>query len=81
MDMTPSEGWRPWRDHSAGQGLEQPHELLVLGDDRVQEVSGRLAASEAGAAIALLVEVGKEGSLLVEEPPDPKPVDVDDDVA
>src|SRR2546426_901465 len=60
---------------------EEPRELLVLGDDRLQEVSGLLAADEARTPKALLVEVGEEGSLLVEEPPDSEPVDVDDDVA
>src|SRR5436190_5256952 len=64
-----------------GQSLEQPCELLVLGDDHVQEVSDHLAAGKAGVAVALLVEVGEDGSVLVEEPPDPEPVDVDDDIA
>ena len=64
-----------------GRGLEKTRELLVLRDDRAQEVADRLATGEAGAAIALLVEVGEDGRVLVEEPPDPEPVDVDDDVA
>jgi hypothetical protein len=61
--------------------LEQPGELPVLGDYRVEEVGRRLAASEAGAAIALFVEVGEERSGLVEERPNPELVNVDDDVA
>src|SRR2546427_2715885 len=69
------------RPLGVGQCLEEPRELLVLGDDRLQEVSGLLAADEARTPKALLVEVGEEGSLLVEEPPDSEPVDVDDDVA
>src|SRR5207249_11791361 len=56
-------------------------ELLVLGHDRVQEASDRLSAGQAGAAITLLVEVGEDRRLLVEKAPDPKPVDVDDDIA
>jgi hypothetical protein len=69
------------RPVSVRQRLEQPSELLVLGDDRVEEVSDRLTTGQAGAAIALLVEVGEDGSILVQEPADPEPVDMDDDVA
>jgi hypothetical protein len=55
--------------------------LLVLGDDRRQDVCDRLGTGEAGAAIALLVEVSKHWSVLVQEPPDPKSVDMNDDIA
>ena len=64
-----------------GQRPEQPRHLLVLGDDGVAEVRDRLATSQAGRAKALLVEVGEERIILVEEPPDPETLDVDDDVA
>src|SRR4030095_7687182 len=53
-----------------GQGLEQARELLLLGDHGVQKVPRGLAAGEAGAAIAFLVEIGEERRRLVEEPPD-----------
>src|SRR6266511_6025433 len=64
-----------------GQRLKQTRELLVLSDDCREEVSDCLAAGEAGATIPLLVEVGEDGTALVQEPPDPEPVDMDDDVA
>ena len=53
--------------------------LLVLAGDRIEKRSRRLAAREAGAPVALLVEVGEDGVVL-EEPPDPSPRR-DDDVA
>src|SRR5256885_1556469 len=64
-----------------GERLEQPCELLMLGHDGVQETSDRFAAGQAGAAIALLVEIGEDGRVFVEKAPDPEPVDVDDDIA
>src|SRR2546422_1734992 len=42
------------RPLGVGQCLEEPRELLVLGDDRLQEVSGLLAADEARTPKALL---------------------------
>src|SRR5262245_1103895 len=69
------------RPRGVGQCVEQPCELLMLGDDCVQETSDRLAAGQAGSTITLLVEVGEDRSLLVEEAPDPERVDVDDDIA
>ena len=69
------------RPVGVGQCLKQSCELLVLGRDRVQEASDRLAAGEAGAAIALLVEIGEDGCVLVEEAPDPEAVDMHDDIA
>src|SRR5437899_12868324 len=68
------------RPLGVGQCLEEPRELLVLGDDRLQEGSGLLAAAEAATGKALLVDVGDEGSVLVAEPPDSEPVDGDYDV-
>src|SRR5438874_2704936 len=53
----------------------------MLGHDRVQEASDRFPAGQAGAAIALLVEIGEDRRVLVEKAPDPETVDVDDDIA
>src|SRR6266545_7754475 len=64
-----------------GKRLEQPRELLVLGHDRVEQVRDRLATGQAGAAIALLVEIAEDRRVFVEEASNPEPVDVDDDVA
>src|SRR5437867_9434249 len=63
-----------------GQRLQQSRELLVLARDRVEQVPDLLAAREAGAAIALLVEVGEQRRGFVEQPPDPESVDVNDHV-
>jgi hypothetical protein len=41
-----------------GKGGEQARRLLVLAGDRVEKRSRRLAAREAGAPVALRVEVG-----------------------
>src|SRR3989475_10275828 len=61
------------RPLGVGQCLEEPRELLVLGDDRLQEDSGLLAADEARTPKALLVAVGEERSLLAAQPPDSAP--------
>ena len=45
-----------------GQALQETRELLVLRDDRVQEVSDRLASRQAGAPVALLVEWSAYGA-------------------
>ena len=44
-------------------------------------VLGALAASEAGAAVTFLVEVGEEWSVFVQQSSDAKTVHVHDDVA
>ena len=49
-----------------GKGGEQARRLLVLADDRIEKRSCRLAASEAGAPVALLVEVGEDGVVRVQ---------------
>src|SRR5882724_13400722 len=69
------------RPVGVGQCLQQPCELLVLSHDCVQQTADRLTAGQAGATITLLVAVGEDRSLLVEEAADPEPVDVDDDIA
>jgi hypothetical protein len=62
------------------QRLEQAGQLLVLADDRLQEMAGALAAREAGTAVGLLVEVREDRRGLVEQSPDSQAVDVHDDV-
>ena len=64
-----------------GKGGEEARRLLVLAGDRIEKHSRRLVAREACAPVALLIEVGEDRVVLVEEPPDPEPVDVDDDFA
>src|SRR5262249_5128508 len=60
---------------------EQAGHLLVLPDDRVEEVADRLAPRETVTAVALFVEVREDRVVLVQETPDPESVHVDDDVA
>src|SRR5258706_5811353 len=50
-----------------GKRLEQPCQLLVLGHDRVEQVRGRLATGQAGAAIAFLVEIAEDRRVFVEK--------------
>jgi hypothetical protein len=49
-----------------GKGGEQARRLLVLAGDRIEKRSRRLAAREARAPVALFVEVGEDGVVLVE---------------
>jgi hypothetical protein len=81
IDMTPSDGCRPWRDQSVS--AVSGGAVRVARARRRSCPGGRRPshARQAGAAIALLVEVCEEGIILVEEPPDPEPIDVDGDVA
>jgi hypothetical protein len=53
----------------------------MFSNDCLQEVVCCFAAGEAGAAIALLVEAGQDGSIFIKESSDSKPIVVDDNIS